>query len=172
MDILMIILRLIHIIGGVFWVGGTFFMAGLISPTAKEAGEAGQKFMQQLGLHSNLSQLMGISATLTFLSGLWMYGEISGFHSGWITSGYGAVLTFGAIFGFAGWLMGFLTQFRTTQKMKALSVEMAAAGGPPKPEQIAEMQSLAAYMTRSGQILAIVLALSLVGMSAAQYVAF
>lgn len=172
MPALMIALRLIHILCGVFWVGGTFLMVRFITPAVVAAGADGQRFMQHLGLRSNFSPFMGAMALLTSLSGLIMYGILSGFRAGWIASGYGLSLTIGGLAGLAALGHGFATQFRTTQKMKALAAEMATAGGPPKPEQIAQMQAMAASQARNGQILAIILGVALVGMSVAEYFSF
>jgi hypothetical protein len=172
MAILMIILRLVHILCGVFWAGGTFLMAGFVTPAVVATGPEGQKFMQQLGLRSQFSAWMGLMAVLTSLSGLLLYWAVSGFRLGWITSGYGLSMTVGGIAGLAAFGHGSSTQFRTTQKMKALARDMAAAGGPPKPEQIAQMQAMAASQARNGQVLTAILAVALVGMSAAQYVSF
>jgi uncharacterized membrane protein len=46
MDTLMIILRLIHIFAGTFWVGGAALVVFFISPTAKSLGPDGGKVMQ------------------------------------------------------------------------------------------------------------------------------
>ena len=48
MDIVMIVLRLIHIVTGVFWVGGSFLLLSYIVPAADAAGPAGGQFMQRL----------------------------------------------------------------------------------------------------------------------------
>ena len=172
MDVLMIVLRLVHVLGGVFWVGGTFFVVSLVQPTVKATGEEGKKFMQYLGTQSNMSMYLGIAATLTLLSGLWMYGNSFGFGSGWFATGYRATLTVGSVLGIIAWAMGYLTQARNAMKMKSIGEEIASAGGPPKPEQLLEMQALAEKMEKSGQVLAVLMALTVVAMSAAQYVAF
>jgi hypothetical protein len=56
--------------------------------------------------------------------------------------------------------------------MKLLSGSIAASGGPPSPEQQAEMKSLSETVSRGGQITAVFLALALLGMSIAQYFYF
>ena len=69
-----------------------------------------------------------------------------------MASGYGIFLSFGALFGFAAWITGFYFQARSTARMKVLSAEMAAAGGPPTPDQIAEMGALAKQLSLGGRI--------------------
>jgi len=54
--------------------------------------------------------------------------------------------------------------------MKALSATIAATQGPPTPEQQAEMKALSEIVGKGSQITSVFLALSLLGMSIAQYV--
>ncbi len=56
--------------------------------------------------------------------------------------------------------------------MKAVSNSIAASGGPPSPEQQAEMKFLSGIVSRGSQITSVFLALALLGMSIAQYVYF
>ncbi len=48
MNIGVILLRIVHIFAGVFWVGGGIFMFAYIEPAVKATAPAGQKFMQYL----------------------------------------------------------------------------------------------------------------------------
>ena len=43
MDLLVVVLRLIHIFGAVFWAGGSFMLVSFIEPTAIKTEAAGQK---------------------------------------------------------------------------------------------------------------------------------
>ena len=45
MNIYMIILRLIHILAGIFWVGTAFFFVLFFEPTLKTSGPAGGTVM-------------------------------------------------------------------------------------------------------------------------------
>ena len=42
------LLRIIHIVGGVFWVGGSIVMTYFVGPAVGAMGEAGPKFMADL----------------------------------------------------------------------------------------------------------------------------
>jgi uncharacterized membrane protein len=166
----MIVWRLIHIFSGVFWVGATYMMLGFVEPSVKATGEVGKKFMQQIGLKSKFSPIMGLMGILSSVSGLIMYDKISGFRGAWISSATGLSLTLGGLFGLLALVFGFVIQFRTSGRMKALAGDMAAAGGPPSPEQMAEMGRLSERMSLGGRISAVLMTLSLAGMSVAQYV--
>ena len=172
MNYLMISMRIIHIFAGVFWAGTSFFMISFVSPSVIATGAEGQKFMQQLAFRTRFTTAMMGVAILTILSGLVMYWKIFDFRLNALSTGYGLMLTLGAIAGFIGFLTGYFLQNRTTGKMKALSGSIAASGGPPTPEQQTEMKSLSETVSRGSQITSVLLALALLGMSVAQYVFF
>lgn len=169
MDILILILRLIHVFGAVYWAGGSFMLVSLIEPAAMKSGEEGQKFMQYLGSRSKLSSSMGGAAIGTVLSGLILYYVLfNNNFAGAMSSGYGIFLSFGALFGILAWIAGFYFNGRAGSRMKALSEQMAAAGGPPTAEQLAEMQALSKQMSMGGRISSVLLTLALIGMAGAE----
>ena len=172
MDVLMVVLRLIHVLAGVFWVGAGFHQVSFVTPAAAALGPDGQKFFQQLAFRSRFAATIMSAAVLTFLSGWYMYWKLSGFRLAWITSSYGLVLTVGAVLGTIAFIGAYQSQYRTIGKMKTLAGKMAAAGGPPAPEMMAAMQGHAALLTKSGQILVILLAVAVAAMATAQYLTF
>lgn len=168
-ELLVAVLRLIHVFGAVFWAGGSFFMVSFVEPTSIKTGEAGQKFMQHLGLKTRLSPAMAGAGLFTILSGLILYYRIfQDDFSAAMASGYGISLSLGALFGFVAWIAGYFFQARATARMKALSKEIATNNGPPTPDQLAEMQALAKNLSLGGRISATLLTLALIGMAAAE----
>jgi uncharacterized membrane protein len=171
MDVLVVVLRLIHIFGAVFWAGGSFFMVSFIEPSVNATGAEGRKFMQHLGMKTRLSPAFGGAAVFTVLSGLVLYYRLyNNDFGGAMSSGYGISLSVGALFGFIAMFTGFYFQARSTARMKILSAEMAAASGPPTPDQLAEMGALAKNLSLGGRITATLLTLALIGMSIAEAV--
>lgn len=171
MDITMVILRVIHILSGVAWAGGSFMMAAFVGPTAQALAEDGAKFMRHIATQSRFSEFMATVAVLTSLSGLTMYYRLYGFLAP-LNVGTGLAITIGAIAGLIALYIGFNYQARSTWRIRAIAKEIAAAGGPPQPEQLAELQSLGALMATSGVWLTIVIAIALIGMSLSEYFAF
>jgi uncharacterized membrane protein len=164
-ELLMVVLRLVHIFSAVFWAGGAFFLVSFIQPAVLATGAEGQKFMQHLGLKTRLSTSMAGAGFLTVVSGLIIYGMI--FRGNLLASAYGVFLTLGAIAGIAAWIAGYYLQGRSIARMKVLSEEMAAANKPPSPDQIAEMQEMAKRLTLGGRITATLLTIALIGMAGA-----
>ncbi len=171
MAALVIFLRLIHIFAGVAWTGAAFFVGSIIAPMAQD-DESVRQFMLKLNTRSKFHPYMAVTATLTFISGFFLYWIISGFRMSFIISGRGLILTIGSLAGIMAWVLGFINQQPTGKRMKALSDEMAVAGGPPKPEQIAEMKSLAEKLSTDGIISTILVSIALIGMSITQYINF
>ena len=172
MAILIMILRIIHIFSGVFWVGFAFFNIGFLQPTVKATGAEGQKTMQYLTQKTRLLSTVYATATLTMVSGLIMYWMILGFRFSAVLSGYGIVLTIGSIAGVIAWIYAVVVIRGIFNRMQTIGQEIQAQGGPPTPEQVTQMQALVARLGKVGQIATVFLVITLLGMSMAQYTPF
>src|SRR5919106_6918386 len=98
MDWYVIILRVIHIAAGIFWVGAAFVLFLFIQPSVKDLGPEGQRFMGHLATRKRLPLLIMLSAVVTILAGLLLYWRAShGFDVDWIGSGPGVAFTVGGL---------------------------------------------------------------------------
>ncbi len=172
MDLTLAILRIIHIFSGVFWAGGSFFILSFVQPTANATGEEGQRFVQHMTTRTRFGTAMAGVAILTTLSGLWMYWRIFGFQLGAFATGYGVMLSIGALAGIGGLISGLVLQGLPLQRVIAIGKEIAAAGGPPAHEKLAEIQGLVARIQRGAQLTATLLAIALLFMAAAEAARF
>ena len=170
MDLVMIILRIIHIFAGVFWLGTSFFNIGFLQPAVRATGGEGQKVMQHLTQHTRMTAAIYTAATLNVLSGLVMYGIRSGFRLSFVASGYGLFLTIGGIAGLSAWIVVMVVVRRIFSRMQAIGQAIQAQGGPPTSEQAGEMQALGARLAKVGQYGVALMAVALFGMAVAQYV--
>src|SRR5690242_7653416 len=94
---MMILLRLIHIICGVFWAGAAMVMAWFLLPASRALGQPGGAFMMQLMGKQRLRNFVFTAMALTVLSGLTMYIHLSMVtHGAWASSRMGMVLGVGA----------------------------------------------------------------------------
>ena len=81
---LTILLRLIHILGGLFWAGAMVLLAGFLIPTVRATGREGGRFMQILMQQQRLQFYLGLAAGLTVLSGLTLYVRMAAAtHGAW-----------------------------------------------------------------------------------------
>ena len=139
MNYLVIALRIIHIVAGITWVGGTLIMTFFIGPTIGATAEAGQKFIGHLMNNLKFSNRMSAAAGLTILAGFILYWiDSNGFTSAWMSSGAGRGFGIGAGFALIGFVFGLLIG-RTTNAMAQLGAQFR---GKPSTEQMSQMQSI------------------------------
>jgi hypothetical protein len=167
MSILIVLLRLIHILSGIFWAGGTVTMAAFVFPTAKRVGPDSARFMQSLMIESRLPTALGFAGAATTLAGLILFFFSSGrFAHSWMTSGQGITLSIGALFGILGALHGGLVQGRGAARLATL----ASQTGTPTPERIAEMQALREKLAKGVVVTAGLVMAAATAMAIARYV--
>jgi uncharacterized membrane protein len=160
------LLRVVHIVGGVFWVGGTLIMTFFIGPTVGAIGDAGQKFVGHLMNSLKFSNRMSIAAGSTILAGFLLYWiDSQGFTSAWMSSGAGRGFGIGAVFGLIGFIFGIMIG-RTTKAMAQLGAQMQ---GKPSPEQIAQMGDIRKKQATYSIVAATTLVLATLFMSIARY---
>ncbi len=166
----MIVLRLIHIISGVFWAGTAMSIAWFLLPAQSALGQAGGAFMRELMFRKRLRPFLLGAMGLTILSGLAMYGRLAMVTDGtWASSGTGMTLGIGAVAaviagGIGGGVVG-----SAAKKMMALGDRIQASGGPPTDEEQRQMQALQSRIVSSFRIVAILLVISVAAMASARY---
>lgn len=160
------VLRLIHIFAGVFWAGANLLMAFYISPSVKATAPESGKFMQYLAQKSGFPKMAELSGWLTILAGVALYWIVSGgFQPAWFTTHQGIVLTIGGLLAIAGFVVGYVMQKPAAKRLGQIGQEIQAGGGPPSPEQLAEVQAQQAKLAKGGKWTAILLSLSVVFMA-------
>jgi uncharacterized membrane protein len=160
------LLRIIHIVAGVFWVGGTLIMTFFIAPTIGATAEAGQRFAGHLMNDLKFSNRMSAAAGSTILAGLILYWiDSQGFTSAWMSSGAGRGFGIGAAFALIGMVFGIMVG-RTTKAMAQLGAQLQ---GKPTPDQLAQMQSIGQRQATFSRISAAALILATIFMAIARY---
>lgn len=171
MNYLVLLLRILHIGAGVFWVGGVLIMTFFVSPTVGATAESGQKFVVHLMNNLKFSARMSAAAGLTILAGFLLYWiDSDGFSSAWMRSGPGIGFGIGAAFALIGFVYGVLLG-RSMKSMAQLGMQLSQ-GGPPSPEQVAQMQSIRNQQAKYSKVNAIALILSVLFMAIARYLVF
>ena len=169
---LIIVLRIIHIFCGVFWVGFGLFNVLFLQPTVKALGPDGQKTMQYLTQKTRLLTTVYTAATLSMLSGIGLYWILSGFNLSFVSSGYGVVLTTGSISGIIGWFIAVLIIRGIFGQMKIVGGQIQTSGNPPTPEQTSQMQVLVTRLGKMGKVALTFMLIALLGMSIARFTTF
>ncbi len=166
MNALIIVLRIFHIVGGVFWVGSAMFGTFLLGPAATATGTSGREVMDYLVSKARMSTRMSAASGVTVLAGAILYWiDSSGLTSAWTTSGPGLGFGIGAILALAGMGIGAMVG-ANGKKIGRLA---AAAQGKPSEAQLADMRVAQAAMSKASLWSTIALIISLACMATARY---
>jgi Na+/glutamate symporter len=165
MTYLIWLLRIIHIVAGVFWVGGTLFMTFFVGPAIGATGEAGQKFVGHLMNNLKLSNRMSAAAGMTILAGFILFGLDARAGEAWLRSSFATGLGIGAGFAILGLIFGIMIG-RSIKAMAQLGAQMQ---GKPSPNQLTQMQSIQKQQATYSRISAASLILATIFMAIARY---
>lgn len=170
MHVYLILLRILHIVGGIFWAGTILFFAFYLFPAVIRSGPEGGKIMQVVTGTRKLPLVLTTAGLITVISGLLLIWELSkGFTLSWFNSKYGIALSIGGITAIIALLQGFLINKPGVERMQAIGKAAAMRGGPPTPDELNEIGRIRARVFLSTQWLAIWIIISVVMMSVARY---
>ena len=156
----LIVLRLFHILLGVFWAGSLVFMAVFLEPSIRAAGPAGGQVMQQL-VARRVLQVMPIVGLVTILSGLRLLALMSnGFSSDWMRSHHGMAYNVGAGAALLAFGIGILIMRPTMKRVMQIGAD------PARPS---EAQTLRLRSALAGRVVAALLTIAAGAMAIGRY---
>jgi len=161
MNGLTIVLRLVHVVGGVLWVGFAVFGAFYLFPSIAETGPDGGKVMAVLERRGLLTGVP-IVALLTVLSGLWLYLRAARTAPGFGSSGMGMTLGFGGVCALIALGIGMLVISPSMNRAAAAAQQATQAQAPEERQTLlglsTRLRSRAAAAARIAALLLIVAA--------------
>ena len=163
-------LRVIHIVGGVIWVGGIAFLTFFLIPSVRAVGPSAGPLMGHLTNVGQFPKKMIIVGFMTIAAGFWLYALAASGAPGWAKSGPAKVYGLGAIFALAAWIMGMTLNVPTAKRLGALNARIAASGAPPTADEKAQLDALQARLGKLSLGGITLLLLATVSMSVARYV--
>ena len=164
------IFRILHIVGGVVWVGSAVFTAVFLIPAARAIGPAAGPIMRELTVVRKLPIYLLSIAFVTILSGgVLVYRDMGDMGMRWFEQGSGRFFGLGAILGISGLIIGLTVNAPTVKKIGALSAQLAKEGRPPTAEEGARLQSLQDRLFTASKVIAVVLLLATMSMAFARY---
>ncbi len=166
MDWLTIVLRIVHILAAIIWVGGAALIVLYVQPAAEKLGPVGGQFLQELFERRKASRYFAIAATLVVIAGVSLYLKN---YLSVATSLPALTFLLGGILGIIAWIRGGTVLQKAFGDLAAASAAINAAGGPPGSDLVARQEVATARIKRIGQVdLALVLAAAVL-MSVARY---
>lgn len=166
----LILLRFVHVIASVGWAGGAFIFFLFVEPTAKAMAPTGMQFVQYMVTKRRYSVFMGITSTLTVLSGAFLAEWNSGGKwLTWMQTGPGLGFALGSMVGIVVYFIGMFGVKPRAEKIAKIGAEIQAAGGPPTAVQGALLQKLDREMSRLGVADFVLVAVALSLMATARF---
>ena len=168
----MLVLRFFHVVAGALWFGSAFLFAGFVGPTAAELGAEAGPVMRGLIKKRRATKVIAGLAITTVAVGwaLWLKNAVA-YPSvvDWVTSSFGLVLTIGGVLATVAAYFGITGIGNNVEKLVEIGDEVAASGGPPTPEQGAQMAHLGAEIQKHSRIDLVLLFLAVAAMATARY---
>jgi uncharacterized membrane protein len=165
-----LILRLVHIGAGVFWVGSVFTFFLFVQPAAVAVGPEATRFTYQLLHHRRLPVvILGAGATTVVAGSLLLFVTSSGLDPdilfdasrlGFTVGGVSAILTFA---------IGALYVFPRARLVERTIGRLVAEARPPTPEEQQTLARTARESTRAGWLVIVGLVVAVVAMATARY---
>jgi uncharacterized membrane protein len=170
MDPLLILLRIVHVVGGVFWAGAILFVAFFLEPAVREAGPGGAKVMQGLRKRRYL-EVVPTVAFLTLVSGYALYGRIFGrLLPGAGASGVELALGLGGFASVVAFVIGVSFLRPSALRIGTLGAKLAQTPTERRAPLEEEIGRLRTRMRQSGRWVAILLGVAVVTMAVGRYV--
>ena len=171
MDYYMLIMRILHILSGVFWAGGLFSLTMFIMPAVNSSMPEGGKVMQRMINAYKFPVYMLVGASLTLLTGLAMMDRLSEhFTMSWFSAPHGMVLSTGGLSAIIAFFLGLLINKPKADRMGKIGQEIMQTGGKPTEAQMAEMTKLRMGITSMTKNIAILILIAVLCMAAAKYI--
>jgi uncharacterized membrane protein len=163
------ILRLVHVLTGVFWAGSVFFLVSFMLPTFGAVGPAAgpvQAEMNRRGVFQKLPMI----ALIAIISGFWMYYLRMQGMSGPPPREL-MVLGVGGIAAVIALLIGFIFVRPRQDKMGPLAQAAGALpAGAEKDAKMAEIAGLRGQLNMFARLVATLVGVTVVTMAIARYV--
>ena len=167
----LLILRLVHILGGIFWVGSLMFTSFFLIPVIGSSPVVAGQVMAGLQKR-RLFTLLPIVALLTIASGIRLLAIASaGFSSAYFSTSTGRVFAASALAAIIAFFLSILISRPGFVRVGKLGASLATATDEGTRQRItAEMQRLTRRVAIANAIVAVLLLFAAAGMAIARYI--
>jgi uncharacterized membrane protein len=165
----LIVLRLLHVVGGVLWVGTGVFNGVYLLPALGASGPAAGSVIGHMR-DRKLFTVLPIIALLTVLSGFrLMWLTSGGFPAAYFASTRGATYAAGGVAALIAFLLGVLVVRPAAVRTGQLAERVATADASQRETVAKEMAALRGRSTSVGNVVTVLLLASAAAMAVARY---
>jgi uncharacterized membrane protein len=165
----MLVLRLVHVLGGIFWVGSAVFTALFLMPALASAGPAAGQVMGALQ-RKRLFVILPVIALLTILSGARLMQITSdGFSAAYFASPSGRMFAWGGTLAIAAFAFGMIVARPIGIRLGQLGAMPAPVGADEQAARAAERARLQKRAAVSGVANILLLLGAAIAMATARY---
>ena len=169
MPLELLILRFVHVSGGVFWAGGGIYATLFITPALVAAGPAAGPIIAEMQ-RRKLFTVLPIVAILTMLSGLRLLQIVSGgFSAAYFATSQGLTYAIAGGASIVGFLLALLVSRPASVRLGQIASRLEQLEPAPKAAAMAEMAVLKRRAALGSAAAIWLLTLAVGGMSVARY---
>jgi hypothetical protein len=167
-----VVLRLIHILAGMFWVGAGVFNVLFLGPTLARVGPAAGSVMVELRKRGMFT-FMPLMAVLTIASGTRLMAIMSGgFDAAWFDTTRGATYAWSGVAAIVAFVLGITITRPLGARLGELGAQMAGATeGAARAALAGQLAVAQKRMAWVGWFFTLLLVGSAAGMAVARYLA-
>ena len=166
----LLLLRLVHVVGGVLWTGHMVLLAWFVLPTQALEGAEGGRFVQRMMIERRLSAWLNFVGALTGISGIILYTRATmGTDGAFARSHAGMVLGFGGLVAILAAIIGGAMGGGASRGIGAIRTRLAAEGRAPTAAEGAEIGRLAQRGALAAKITSILLLVAAAAMAVGRY---
>jgi hypothetical protein len=165
-----VVLRLIHILGGAFWLGAAVTLFMFLQPTAQATAPEGQRFMLHLLRNRRFSEVVLVAACLTGVAGaILFWRDTSGLQLTSMTEPQGLGFTVGGVAGGIA-LSGFLFMgYPAGRRIIAIGSTLEAERRAPNEDEQRILAVAQRVLNRVGATVLVLLVIAAGAMATARY---
>lgn len=172
MNLLLIVLRILHIVSGILWAGGAIHYFMFIEPSVKATAPESQKFMGYLMAQKKWAKFMSSMSLIAILAGGALYYRLGSVDWGWIATGPGIGFTIGALAGVMVYSIGAFMIAPRIGRLGAIAQAVQTNGGTTSAEHAAQLNKIQKEMDILGKFDFALISIAVLTMSTARYWTF
>ena len=165
-----LVLRLIHVLAGAFWLGAAITMFVFLQPTARATAPEGQRFMLHLLRDRRFSEVVLAAALLTGMSGAILFWRVTGgLRLELMTQPGNLGFTVGAVAGGIALGLFLFVGYPAGRRLVVIGNRLEAERRPPSEAEQGILAATQRLLTRVGATVLALLAVAAAAMATARY---